>query len=300
MANNFQRQLLLCAWLPKQNVIAFVENQCIEEEIKRKEEILKHWETANNIFNAKSPRSFETISVKAIEPKYSPKLDAIKQDKRFAHTFPHGLLTFEIIEIDKLIACQAAVAMDYVDKLLNGFPNQLDQDALLDICLTLDKTVPEVSDIRINEQTIIYSSENTDFRFLGAIQKPLAEIDLDKSSTGGIPTRGLVMLFGYGGSPINVLRVGNRIFLNNGFHRVYALRKAGITEIPVIVQTVQNPALEFPAVYQNIPKEYLLAADRLPMMEDYLNHELVIELKAKARRRGIKVTVITEPIDVPL
>ena len=53
-----------------------------------------------------------------------------------------------------------------------------------------------MSNIRINEQTIIYSSENTDFRFLDAIQKPLAEIDLDTSSTGGIPTRGLVMLFG--------------------------------------------------------------------------------------------------------
>jgi hypothetical protein len=65
--------------------------------------------------------------------------------------------------------------------------------------------VPEVSDIRPNERSIIYSSENTDFRFLGAIQKPLNEIALYTSSTGGIPTRGLVLLFGYGGSPISVL-----------------------------------------------------------------------------------------------
>src|SRR5437773_1823518 len=130
MANNFQQQLLLYAWLPKPAVVGYVENQCIEEEVKRKDEILKRWENAKN--------------------------------------------------------------------------------ALIDICLSLDKTVPEVSDIRVNEQTIIYSSENTDFRFLGAIQKPLAEIDLDTSSTGGLPTRGLVMLFGYGGSPVNLLRIGNR------------------------------------------------------------------------------------------
>jgi hypothetical protein len=116
--------------------------------------------------------------------------------------------------------------------------------------------VPEVSDIRPNEQTIIYSSENTDFRFLGAIQKPLNEIALYTSSTGGIPTR---LLFGYGGSPISVLRVGTRNFLNNGFHRVYALRKAEVTRVPAVIQTVHNPALEFPAVDQNIPKDYLLA-----------------------------------------
>jgi len=97
--------------------------------------------------------------------------------------------------------------MDYVTKLRDGFPKPLDLDALIEICLSLDKTVPEVSDIRVNEQTIIYSSENTD-SILGAIDKPLAEIDLDTSSTGGIPTRGLVLLFGYGGSPVNVIRVG--------------------------------------------------------------------------------------------
>jgi hypothetical protein len=300
MTNNFQRQLLLYAWLPKPAVVNYIENQCIEEEGKRKDEILKRWENAKNIFNAKVPRSFETISVKTIEEKHTSKIDVIKNDKRFAHTFPQFPTTFEVVQIDKLIACQAAVTMDYVKKLLDGFPKQLDMDALIDICLSLDKTVPEVSDIRVNDQTIIYSSENTDFRFLGAIQKPLAEIDLDTSSTGGIPTRGLVMLFGYGGSCVNVLRVGNRNFLNNGFHRVYALRKAGITEIPVVVQTIQNPALEFPPAYQNIPKDYLLNADRLPMMEDYLNNELTIELKSKARRRGIKVVVSTEPIDVPL
>jgi hypothetical protein len=94
---------------------------------------------------------------------------------------------------------------------------------------------------------------------LGAIQKPLNEIAIDTSSTGGIPTRGLVLLFGYGGSPISVLRVGTRNFLNNGFHRVYALRKAEVTRVPAVIETVHNPPLEFPAVDQNIPKDYLLA-----------------------------------------
>jgi hypothetical protein len=88
--------------------------------------------------------------------------------------------------------------------------------------------------------------------------------------------------------------------LNNGFHRVYALRKAGVTRVPAVIQTVHNPALEFPAVYQNIPKDYLLAAERLPMMEDYFDNHMAIELKVKARRRGIKVIWVAEPIDVPL
>jgi len=180
------------------------------------------------------------------------------------------------------------------------FPKEPTFENLLDIRLSLDKTVPEVSEIRIDQNSIIYSSENTDFRFLGAIQKPLEHIDLQTSSTGGIPTRGLLLLFGYGGSPINVMKVGSRVFLNNGFHRVYALRKVGVAHIPVVVQQVHNPALEFPPAYQNIPKEYLLQAERLPLVEDYFNLEISIELKAKARRRGVKVMWLSEPIDVPL
>lgn len=58
--------------------------------------------------------------------------------------------------------------------------------------------------------------------------------------------------------------------------------------------------MEFPAVYQNIPKEYLLASDRLFMLENYFNKDMTIELKQKARRRGIKVMWIAEAIDVPL
>jgi len=300
MPENFQKQLLLFGWLPRASVVNYLKTQCIGEETAREAEILKQWELASTAFNTKTPRRFETISVSPIQPQYAPKLKAIREDNRFSNTYGQLATDFEVVEIDKLIACQAAVTLDYTQKLTKSFPEDLDSNALIDICLSLDKTVPEVSDIRPNEQTIIYSSENTDFRFLGAIQKPLNEIALDTSSTGGIPTRGLVLLFGYGGSPISVLRVGYRNFLNNGFHRVYALRKAGVTHVPAVIQTVHNPALEFPAVYQNIPKDYLLTAERLPMMEDYFDSRVHIELKVKARRRGIKVIWVAEPIDVPL
>lgn len=300
MAESFQRQLLLFGWFPKPSFLNYLKTQCTKEEVARETELVKVWESASTVFNSKTPLSFESITCDPIGEQYSAKIQSIRQDKRFSHTFKELPVSFEVVEIDKLIACQATVALDYVEKLIKSVQGQVDFDSLIDICLSLDKTVPEVSDIQANQQTIVYSSENTDFRFLGALQKPLQEIELDTSSTGGIPTRALVLLFGYGGSPINVLKVGKRVFLNNGFHRVYALRKAGVTHIPAIVQHVSNPALEFPTIYQNIPKEYLFSSPRLPMMEDYFDNMLTIELKQKARRRGIKVVWVAEPIDVPL
>ena len=87
MSKTFQEQFLLFAWLPKPSVVAYIENQCIQEEVTRKDEILRDWERAREVFNAKAPRSFESISVKAIEGRYSAKLERIKDDKRFAHTY---------------------------------------------------------------------------------------------------------------------------------------------------------------------------------------------------------------------
>src|SRR5207245_3316148 len=169
-------------------------------------------------------------------------------------TFRQLPTEFGMVEIDKLVAVQTNVVLGYVEKLIKEYPRQPTLEDLIEICLSLDKTVPEVAEMRLAENAVIYSSENTDLRFLGAIRKPLDQVDMQASSTGGIPTKRLLLLFGYGGSPVNVLEIGKRVFLNNGFHRVFALRRLGVTHIPVVVQKVSNPDLEFPAVYQGVPK----------------------------------------------
>jgi hypothetical protein len=220
MPENYQRQLLLFGWLPRVSVSMFVRDQCVSEEREREREILERWQRASLAFTGKPGRLFETIGIQPVDPKYDDRLKAIRDDSRFGHTFNQFPSEFQLVEIDKLIACQTTVTLDYIEKLIQGFPKDLNTETLIEICLSLDKTVPEAAEMRINENSIIYSSENTDFRFLGVIQKALEKSDLEASSPGGIPTRGLLLLFGYGGSPINALRVGNRVFLNNGFHRV--------------------------------------------------------------------------------
>jgi hypothetical protein len=89
--------------------------------------------------------------------------------------------------------------------------------------------------------------------------KELTAEDLDHAVSGGLPAAAIIAFVGYGGAPVNVLKVGSRIVLNNGFHRVYTLRRLGVKEIPVVVQHVSNPQLEFPPQVGGLPKEYLLA-----------------------------------------
>ncbi len=303
MVNTFQKQRLLYCWMPQASISNYIKSNCIEEEEKRLKDILKNWANANNKFNEISSKEkglAESIEVKDIPQDYNKKLEEIKSNVFFQRTFEQLPIEFKLIEIDKLIACQNLVMLDYIKKLTEKFSDKPNMEELINICLSLEKDYPPVSELKLNEQTVIYSSENTDFRFLGAVQKPLEQIDLKSASSGGIPIKGLLLLFGYGGASVNILKVGKKMFLNNGFHRVYALREKGVTHIPAVVQIVKNHLLEFPNIYQGVPREYLLTTERPPLMKDYFDDELTIEVKAKARRRGVKVVWLPEPIDVPL
>ena len=69
---------------------------------------------------------------------------------------------------------------------------------------------------------------------------------------------------------MNVLQAGNRVVLNNGFHRTYALRSMGVTEIPVVIRQIRNVQLEFPAAVVGLPRDYLLKAPRPVVVKDFL------------------------------
>lgn len=298
-----QRRRLLFAWMPQAAVNSYIKTQCIKEENDRISKIMELWKKANHGFASirKTETGLpDTIEVKDVDSKYMPKLQQIKEDLLFKRTFTNLPTEFKIVEIDKLIAWQQSVVLNFVDSLVDSFPSKPTFETLIDVCLSLGKESPPVTELQVGPNTCIYSSESTDFRFLGAIPKPLDQIDLEASSSGGIPVIGLLLLLGYGGAPINVLSVGNRLILNNGFHRTYALRSIGVTHIPLVVQKVTNPQLEISPNYHGLPREYLIHDPRPPVMKDYLDETLIIDLKAKARRRSIKLSWVPETIDVPI
>lgn len=299
----YQRQRLFFGWLPRANVIRYIKTQCIEEEKARIPQIVKQWEIANRKFASMSKDQTglpDTIEIKEIEDAYKPKLQRIAEDVFFKRTFSRLPTEFKIVEIDKLIAWQNRVVLDYIDQLVEKYPKQPTMENLIDICLSVGKEYPPVAELQVGPNTYVYSSESTDFRFLEAIPKPLEQVDLKASSSGGIPVAGILLFVGYGVASMNVLSVGKRLILNNGFHRAYALRSIGVTHIPIVVQIVRNPELEFSPNYHGLPRSFLLKNPRPPVMRDYLDPSLTIEVKAKARRRSVKISWVPEAIDVPI
>src|SRR5437588_2967267 len=302
LGTHFLNQQYLFAFATQAEVLQYVRTQTLSEELSRLSEIFSAWQHVQ-------PRVADLIGREAgiadkiqtteIPTQYKPKLDAIATDNLFQRTFSHLPVSFGVVEIDKLVAAQRVVNLDYVNRLIARFPKEPDLDELLDICVSPKREMEPIQHLEVAPNTHVFSSPNSDIRFLGAFLKQLTTEDLNHAVLGGVPAAAVIAFVGYGGAPVNVLQSGPRIVLNNGVHRVYALRSIGVTEIPVVIQHVGNPQLEFPPQVAGLPKEYLLDVPRPVLMKDFFEEGFTISLKVRDRIKMVTVGIVLNQYDIP-
>jgi hypothetical protein len=205
-----------------------------------------------------------------------------------------------LVEIDKLVAAQRAVNLEYVDQLRADFKSDLSFDALTKICLSSDRKVAPIQHLELGQNVHAFSSPSSDLRFLGSFLIENLTPDLMMyAQGGGSPAAAVISLIGYGAYPINVLKVGPRVVLNNGFHRVYALRSLGIRQIPVLIQKADNWQLEFPATVASVQREYLLGHPRPVLMKDFFEHDFTATIRVRNRLKLVTVQSNVGQHDVP-
>jgi hypothetical protein len=301
---HFETDRVFYCWLAKSAFLQYVKSECAPSELSRINELSESWSVARKKFlnSYESIKGLgKTIIVQDIPPKYSDYLSKLENSHSFKSAFNHLPAYFKVVEIDKLVALQNLVNLDYVNKLIKSMRKNPNFDELLDICLSDKKNVPETSEM-CTQKHVIYSSDNTDIRFLGAI--PVSpDVIADKDVfIGGIPAKALLLVFGYGSSPINVFNYRDRMFLNNGFHRVYALKMLGVKHIPVVVQNITDPLLEMPErfVYNPELMNQISSSERLPLLQDLFNKDYIVDLKVKPKRKAVKLSWNIDYVTIPV
>jgi hypothetical protein len=203
------------------------------------------------------------------------------------------------VEIDKLVAPQRTVNLEYVERLIERYPATPTMKDLFDVCISLKRDMDPIQHLEVAPNTHVFSSPNSDIRFLGAFVKDLNGEDCSYAEGGGLPAAAIIAFVGYGAAPVNVLSVGRRVILNNGFHRVFALRSIGVTKIPVVVQHMRNAQLECPPQVAGLPREYLLTHPRPVLVRDFFEPDFAITLKVRERIKTVTVSVVPGQHDVP-
>lgn len=228
------------------------------------------------------------------------KIPNVQSIVHFLYDYRHKLLyniNFKIVNIENIVATQRNVSLNYVEQLINKIPDNPSPEELFDLCISTKQDVPEP---KVTQTQIgwIFSSPSVDFRFLGGfLKEKITEDDLKFTNVGAQPVRAITVFVGYGSGSINVYQIGNRLILNNGFHRVYALYKKGIRKIPVVIQKIGNSAIEFPPQILGLSADYLIRHPRPIVVKDFFNEKLTRVFRRKKMIRSLTVGLSVSSVD---
>jgi hypothetical protein len=152
--------------------------------------------------------------------------------------------------------------------------------------------------MRVAANSFVFVSPSNDIRFLEVI-------DIDASRITGYdpqgPASGVIgIVVGFGSNYLNAVYANNRLVLNNGSHRAYALRDLGIKQVPCIIQQVNHPE-EIAVISQPIAANaaLYLADPRPSMLKDYFDPQLRKLVPVWRKSRQVKVEFGIDMMDVP-
>jgi hypothetical protein len=302
VGTTYFRQHYLFAFATQGELLHHIRTQTLQEEVDRLEEIHSLWldkQGAVQMLAHTESGIAERCSMTELPSSLSRRVNEISSHQLIRKTFQGVPFSFSLVDTDRLIAAQRCINLDYALRLQNAYKEDTSLEALVEICLSPNRYVPPIQHLEVGNNVHVFSSENLDIRFLGAFAKTLTPEDLQFAELGGMPAAAIIAFIGYGSSPVNVLQVGNRLVLNNGFHRVFALRSLGVTKIPVLVQHISNWQLEFPGSVAGLPREYLLGSPRPVLIKDFHNDNFCVTLRAKQRIKSVMLQLAASQIDIP-
>ena len=302
VSKNFTTYLYLYGALPQQAVTGIVRGSCIPEELENLDKIQNGWRKAIDLFRQiEMSEQGLADNNQPFELEMNSKLNQIQNDPLFKNSFSIYPSDFKMVEIDRLVAPQRRVSLDYIDILTKRLSDNPSLDELIDFCISPKQDVPIPSDYQVAENMFSFSSPSVDFRYLGGfLKRSLSEEDLKYCLNGGLPVGAILLFYGYGAGSLNVLKVNNRLILNNGFHRVYTLRKKGIKKIPVVVQNIGNHSLEMAPSILGLSQDYLLKHPRPVLVKDFFVDGLTTALRQKDTVRSVRIQWIPDQADMPV
>lgn len=253
------------------------------------------WQDANDYYSQLEQTEAglcETIDCQPLPDSLLPLAQEIEAHPWFRSSFDDLPYRFEAVELDKLIVSQLQVEHGHSRQLAAVLDQDKPDDAdLFRFCLPLDRTLPACRIRRLGSNRYEFTSYSSDFRehqvrlLRGDALAGLAE-EGPLVAMLGVP-------IGFGSNFLSCIRSGDRVLLQNGYHRAYALRSAGFTHAWAVVETVtRKDELRLTAseeVAEN--PEFYFAARRPPLLKDFFDPRIGRHFRARRSEFVVEVEV---------
>jgi hypothetical protein len=253
--------------------------------------LTEEWHAANAIVRSLEKEEAGIADGPAINP-VSPDNEVLLEflkDPLVRNSFNTVPTEVAFVNLDQVVVYQHHIDLSFVCRLKAELGPNPSEEEIFRFCLPTKRVQPPAKWSRLRKDTYVFVSPSNDLRFLGVM--PLEEDNIQNYPPPGNLVGVIGLAVGFGSNFLNAIYAENRLILNNGSHRAYALRDLGITRVPCIVQHISNreelSVLACTAVTD--APNFFLKEPRPMMMKDYFNPKLRKILPVHRRTRQIIV-----------
>jgi len=225
-----------------------------------------------------------------LDARVEPLCAELLKDPLIVNGFNTVPTNIAMVELDRLVVYQKHIDLAHVRKLKKKLGPAPTVEEVFQTCLPAEHPQPPVKWSRAHSDTYVFMSPSNDLRFLGTMRLKANHIK-DYPPPGTLV--GVIgIAVGFGSNFLNAIYAENRLVLNNGSHRAYALRDLGVTHVPCIIQypsTREELVIAASGDLRDHPDLYL-RSPRPSMLKDYFNPKLrkIVALKRRVRQVTVK------------
>ena len=272
--------------------LSFVRDKVVDGDRLRPRLLADEWRVANDLYydlEQQEAGIADGADCLPLPRRLAPLARKVLRDRYFVESFDTLPVEIRMVELARLVVSQSNIGCGFADKLQRQLPDPSDMEALFHFCLPLERPQPPVRVRKSGKDRYVFTSPSTDFR----LHPPTI---LQPTQVEGLKSFGpvasiLAFAVGFGSNFLSVVRSDERLLLQNGYHRAFALLSAGVTHAPAVVQTVtrkdelrlaaSDDVVEDPAFY--------FRAARPPLLRDFLDPRLGKRLLARAMQTTIEI-----------
>ena len=255
-------------------------------------ELTAEWEAARDVVRTLEQEEAglaDNPTVRMVGLEYKSFLTEFLKDPLVRHGFNTVPTEVAFVELDRMVVYQRHIDLRFARQLESKLGPAPSEDELFRTCLPYDHPQPPVKWSRVHGNQFVFVSPSNDLRFLGTMRMQAEHIK-DYPPPGTLV--GVVgVAVGFGSNFLNAIYAENRLVLNNGSHRAYALRKMGITHVPCIVQHVSTrDELDLVAADEvRRAPDFFLKHPRPTMLKDYFDPRLHKVMPVNRRMHQVTV-----------
>ncbi|HEY0681191.1 MAG TPA: hypothetical protein VGD45_02575 [Steroidobacter sp.] len=217
--------------------------------------------------------------------------------RRLRHFAPRE---WRMVEIDRMVVYQHTINLRFVEEIKAALPSPLRAEDIMRLAIgNTEQRHPPVRVVQSNDGEYTFSSASNDLRFLDVVNLEAGCIRDYQPS--GCVSSAIVLFVGFSDNLISAVHAGNRVYLQNGSHRVFALRELGVTHAPCLLTRVtreEEYELLLPGDVKQDREQYV-RSPRPSVFKDYFDDRVRTIVPVMRMNHVLEAKLTLEKASIP-